>query len=247
MPPRVSVIIPFYNCAYVDQAIVSALNQTYPDKEIIVVDDGSTLHRDKITPYLPWVHYLGKANGGTASALNHGIRHASGDYIAWLSSDDRFHPHKLTVQLNGLASANADISFTNYEVISEDGNVLYAPNFPTDPGNTQYFNTSTKLYTYMLQYNPINGCTVLMHKNLFQSYGFFDESCKYTQDLEMWLRLAAAGVRIEFVNEKLTQYRLHGEMGSRNHQPAIQREVDMLRARYNPLLAARIASLEAGG
>ncbi|WP_068773997.1 glycosyltransferase [Paenibacillus sp. FJAT-26967] len=244
MPPRVSIIIPFYNCAYVDQAIVSALSQTYPDKEIIVVDDGSTRHQDRITPYLPWIHYLGKSNGGTASALNHGIRHSSGDYIAWLSSDDRFYPHKLTAQIAGLSLSQATVGFTNYEVVDEHGRVMDAPNFPTDDGNTRHFTTSSKLYAYMLQYNPINGCTIVMHKELFRRYGLFDETFKYTQDLEMWLRLAAAGVRMEFLDEKLTQYRFHPAMGSRNHQQAAEQEVAVLRARYNPVIAARIAAME---
>ncbi|GJM76095.1 hypothetical protein HMSSN036_83110 [Paenibacillus macerans] len=90
MTPTVSVIIPFYNCPYVEQAVQSALNQTYRPLEVIVVDDGSTSHAERLAPYRPHIHYLGKANGGTASALNHGIRHASGEYIAWLSSDDVF-------------------------------------------------------------------------------------------------------------------------------------------------------------
>ncbi|MGO4274414.1 glycosyltransferase family 2 protein, partial [Paenibacillus sp. TAF58] len=80
MQPKVSIIIPFYNCPYIDQAIASAIGQTYANVEIIVVDDGSTIHADKIGPFKDRVYYLGKANGGTASALNHGIRYASGEY-----------------------------------------------------------------------------------------------------------------------------------------------------------------------
>ena len=70
MLPKVSIIIPFYNDSYIDQAVVSALYQTYPNIEIIVVDDGSTQHQYRLAPYLSRIIYLGKANGGTASALN---------------------------------------------------------------------------------------------------------------------------------------------------------------------------------
>src|SRR5689334_17046366 len=97
--PLVTIVIPFYNCAYIDQAVQSALNQTYKPLEIIVVDDGSTRHADRLTPYLPYISYMGKANGGTATALNHGIRNASGEYIAWLSSDDLFYPDKIAHQV----------------------------------------------------------------------------------------------------------------------------------------------------
>lgn len=96
---KVSIIIPFYNCQYVEKAIESALNQTYQNIEVIVVDDGSTKYIERITPYLDSIHYIQKKNGGTASALNTGIRYATGEYFAWLSSDDLFKPDKISKQL----------------------------------------------------------------------------------------------------------------------------------------------------
>ena len=78
--PKVTIVIPFYNDPYVREAVDSALLQTYENLEIIVVDDGSTSHSDKLDSYGERIYYLGKANGGTASALNYGFRYASGDY-----------------------------------------------------------------------------------------------------------------------------------------------------------------------
>ena len=73
MMPTVTIVIPFYNCQYIQQALESAVQQTYPAVEIIVVDDGSTQYSHLIAPYMNRVYYMGKSNGGTASALNHGI------------------------------------------------------------------------------------------------------------------------------------------------------------------------------
>lgn len=84
MEPKVSIVIPFYNCAYIEQAVHSAIHQTYPHIEVIVVDDGSTEHVERLQPFMDSIRYIRKENGGTATALNEGIKHATGDYFVWL-------------------------------------------------------------------------------------------------------------------------------------------------------------------
>jgi len=82
----ISIIIPVYNCErYIAEAIESALNQTWEDKEIIVIDDGSTDGTAEIAKSYK-VIYIYKPNGGTGSALNMGIKLARGDWIKWLSA-----------------------------------------------------------------------------------------------------------------------------------------------------------------
>lgn len=78
---KVSIIVPFYNCPYINQALDSLVNQTYSNIEIIVVNDGSTQFSEGIIPYLDKIKYIQKENGGTTSALNTGIKHATGDYF----------------------------------------------------------------------------------------------------------------------------------------------------------------------
>ena len=70
MGPKVSIIIPFYNCPYVDQAIKSALDQTYENIEIVVIDDGSTNYTEKSMPFKDKIIYIRKENGGIATALD---------------------------------------------------------------------------------------------------------------------------------------------------------------------------------
>src|SRR5690606_12850741 len=119
MIPKVSIIIPFYNDPYVPEAVQSALDQTYPNIEVVIVNDGSTAYSDLLLPYRkhPRVVYGEKRNGGTASALNAGIRMAKGQYIAWLSSDDRFYPWKVARQLAYMIPKHARISYSDYDLI----------------------------------------------------------------------------------------------------------------------------------
>lgn len=229
MLPVVTIVIPFYNCAYIDQAVQSALNQTYKPLEIIVVDDGSTRHVDRLTPYLPYISYMGKANGGTATALNHGIRHASGEYIAWLSSDDLFYPDKIARQVAFMRDQRARISHTNFNYIDQTGKVTQ---YQVSPG----FKVTTDFYRGFLNGNPVNGCTVMVKKELFQTIGLFDEGLPYTHDLDFWFRSIVSGTCFPFLNEALTAYRWHDAMGTLRHQEKIMPEYVSTQSRHREAL-----------
>ena len=99
--PLVSVIIPAYNAGpYIADTLESALGQTYPHREIIVVDDGSTDDTERrVEPYLRQIRYIRQENGGEGKARNRGLRAATGDYIALLDADDLLLPEKIEIQL----------------------------------------------------------------------------------------------------------------------------------------------------
>lgn len=236
MYPRVSIIIPFYNCPYIEQSIVSALSQTYPNVEIIVVDDGSTVHADKIGPFLTRVHYLGKSNGGTASALNHGIRMASGDYIAWLSSDDMFYPDKIERQLNFMLAHHSVISYTAFDEIDAYNNL-------TNRSVGARFASQVDFIRSLISLDPINGCTVMMKKELLSHIGLFNESLPFTHDYDLWIRAVLGRVYVHFLDQSLTMYRWHGDMGTRKHWPAIEREVAYLQGVYRDQLQVYVQQL----
>ena len=98
---RISVVIPSYNGgSFLIETLESALAQTHDDREIIVVDDGSTDNtKERLGPYLDQIRYVRQDNAGVAAARNHGIKLASGDYIALLDADDLWNPRKLEVQM----------------------------------------------------------------------------------------------------------------------------------------------------
>ncbi|MBP2002141.1 glycosyltransferase involved in cell wall biosynthesis [Paenibacillus shirakamiensis] len=225
MNPRVTIIIPFYNCRFVALAIQSALRQTYSNVEIIVIDDGSTKYARLINPFRHRIHYLGKANGGTATALNHGIHYASGDYIAWLSSDDLFYRNKILHQVGFMIEREAPISYTNFNYINSSGAI-------TSRGVCGATRSPRQLYESFLTGNPVNGCTVMIRKDVFQHIGGFDESLPYTHDYDFWMRAALSGLYFPYLEKNLTAYRWHPGMGSVRHSAVITQEIEQVRSKY---------------
>lgn len=236
--PLVTVVIPFYNCPYIDQAVRSALEQSYSPIEIIVVDDGSTQFADRLDPYRPYIHYLGKANGGTATALNHGIRFAAGEYVAWLSSDDLFYQDKINNQVLFMQQHNAYISHSNFNYIDAYSNITH---FSVAP--LSVLQNKVDFYRCFLNANPVNGCTVMFRKEIFNHIGLFDENLPYTHDFDLWNRVIQSGFEFPFLNEALVGYRWHSGMGTLRHQQAINEEYARSQARWNSPLLQRISQL----
>lgn len=226
---KVSIIIPFYNCEFVDQAIESALNQTYPHIEIIVVNDGSTKFTEKIEPYKEKIKRIEKANGGTATALNAGIRNSTGDYIAWLSADDLFYPNKTADQLEFMKNHNASISYGGFDLINGEGKVT------TKSMLGAIFPDRLSFLKGMKTQCPINGCTILVKKEVFDRCGLFDETLPYAHDYDMWFRMVQH-YDFYFYNKPLVQYRIHDEMGSVKHKKELLLEASQIRNKYRTML-----------
>lgn len=208
--PRISVVVPVYNGAnYLAEAIDSALAQTYPDVEVLVIDDGSRDNgqTERIAQgYGTRIRYIQKENGGVASALNLGIQEMTGDYFSWLSHDDVYHPDKLAVQVEHLRRLeNRDtVLYSAYERIDArsvvTGNSLGEPRHE-DP-------------VLAILATTIGGCTMLIPRRYFEKVGLFNESLPSTQDNEMWLRIALSGAPFRYIHQPLIQSRHHPDQGS---------------------------------
>lgn len=226
---KVSVVIPFYNCPYVDLAVESVLAQTYPDIELIVVDDGSSRYAEKLAPFMDRIVYIRKTNGGTASALNLGIKAASGAYFAWLSADDLFHPGKIERQLRALQETETSFNHTAYYYINERGErqsgVISVP-----------FASRTEMIETMMKGCPVNGSSVLLDMDIFNTVGLFNEELLYTQDYDLWLRILPL-YDWSYIAEPLLDYRIHKEMGSVIHNKAQTREIRVVQASHRAELA----------
>ncbi|MBX6377399.1 MAG: glycosyltransferase [Clostridia bacterium] len=209
--PRVSVVIPVYNHEeFVAEAVGSALNQTYRDLEVIVVDDGSTDGTPaKVAAFADRIRSFRKANGGTASALNLGIREARGELIAWLSSDDVFLPEKIDLQVRYLdAHPHVGLCYTDFYVIDARGAVTGEVRCTSLP------NREAWTRALLSQGCLINGSTTLIRRNLLAEVGGFDESLPQAHDLDLWIRLS---LRTEFghIPQSLVKYRWHHKNLSR--------------------------------
>lgn len=125
--PLISVIIPSYNRAHlINEACTSVLSQTYSNIELIIVDDCSTDNTKEVVSSIKdsRVHYYClEKNSGACIARNLGIEKATGDYIAFNDSDDRWHSDKLEKQISFLIENNADVTVCSMDVFDEDSSV----------------------------------------------------------------------------------------------------------------------------
>lgn len=204
--PKVSIIIPVYNGSnYLAQAIDSALNQTYENIEIIVVNDGSNDRgaTERIAKsYGKKVKYYAKDNGGVASALNLGIKKMTGEYFSWLSHDDLYYQDKIEKQIIFLEKLNYKKVFlySNYSIL-KDGQVI-----PVVHDHEML----TRKKKYSLLRGCVNGITILVPKVIFDEMGGFDTKLKCTQDYDYWRRIEA---KYDFVHmeDVLSITRLHSQ------------------------------------
>ena len=124
---KVSIIIPSYNTGkYVQESIESALNQTFTNLEIIVVDDGSTDNSlEQIRKFSDRIKIITKKNGGTSSALNTGIKEMSGDWFKWLGADDILYPNAvedLVSETKKFPNNKKIIYYSDFDCIDSKGN-----------------------------------------------------------------------------------------------------------------------------
>lgn len=215
----VSVIIPVYNVEeYIADTVRSVLEQTYSNFEVLIVDDGSPDRSVEICEAKfddPRIRIIRQKNRGLAGARNTGIRHANGEYLAFLDSDDLWHPEKLAKHIDHLNhSPQVGVSFCPSALMDEEGQLLGKYLMPqlTDID-----------IPCLLRGSPMgNGSTPVIRREVFAEirfsenrYGtvenfYFDESFRQSEDIECWLRIAIlTDWKFEGIPEPLTLYRVN--------------------------------------
>lgn len=191
----ISVIIPTYNRAHiVGEAIDSVLGQTYPNVELIVVDDGSTDKTlDVLAGYGDRIKVVAQKNGGPAAARNRGLAEARGEFIAFQDSDDLWLPEKLERQLDLMNSAGESVPccITNIAMRWSDKEIT---SFGVSWLNATvreglWLNPAEVLATRFVLFNQ----AVMIRRRVLDHIGGFDESIRFQEDYELPLRLSLEG------------------------------------------------------
>ena len=212
--PLVSIVIPAYNASnFIREALDSALNQTYKNVEIVVVNDGSTDNgeTEKIClSYGDKIRYYKKENGGCSSALNYAIKVAKGDYISWLSHDDLYENNKIEHQISLYEEKKLDKTNT---IISNHGKLINSNGeiIPHPFHNIDKFYNGFDSYKFLMYRFCYNGCGLLLPKNLFtENNMWFDETMRFVLDWNMWLKFVLNGVSVYIDSAYLVKNRVHG-------------------------------------
>lgn len=207
----VSVIVPAFNAEdTICESVVSALNQTYRDIEVLIVDDGSTDGTKAIAAELircdARVRYIYKQNGGVASARNKGIAEARGDYIATLDADDLWYPTKLARQIERFEEKGPNIALVYAWCcwIDDYGNIT---------GSAPPTRLEGSIFPQMCLGNiVISGSNALIRREALSAAGGFDESLRSRggqgcEDWKLYLQIAQRH-EIASVPEYLIGYRI---------------------------------------
>lgn len=228
--PLVSVIIPVFNRAQtIQRAITSVLAQTYPNFEIIVVDDASS---DGLADVLNTFtgalshHIVHPRNRGAAAARNTGVAAACGEFVAFLDSDDAWLPDKLAHQVSAMYGVPPEVAghVCAYECVKEG-----------DPARrlTPDWSPLAFFRSQLLGCTCGPGTTLLCRRAIFAEIGPFDEELRRLEDWDWLLRLAEQGYRLLGSPEVQAWV----EVGAGASRPAVEAAVRRIRERHLAIIA----------
>ena len=199
--PLVSVVMPAYNCQrYIESAIRSVMDQSCRDWELIVVDDLSDDSTSELVQKLSEIDdrirlVENEINMGAAESRNRGLELSLGEYVAFLDSDDLWHPEKLEHQLQRMQESGADISYTSYSIIDENGNSC----------KSDYIVSGKSTFDELLKENFIGCSTVMITRKIAEKYRFTKEF--YHEDYCLWLDILRDGYESAGCTEVLVDWR----------------------------------------
>lgn len=201
MDNLISIVLPIYNGeTYMRQSIDSVLAQTYPNWELLIVDDGSTDRTAEIAREYeekdPRIHYhKNEQNLRLPRTLNRGFSLAKGDYLTWTSDDNYYYPTALETMLTGLQNTGRDFAFASCDIINGDGEIV------------ECIMVSEQAKKSIVGSNPVGAC-FLYSRAVYETVGDYDPELTLVEDFDYWQRICMHYVPL-CIPEKLYAYRWH--------------------------------------
>lgn len=219
MGKKVSIVMPTYNRGYIIScAIESIIAQSYKDWELIIVDDGSTDDTATLVAtyqkkYDNIIYFDNMDNKGASARRNEGINYSTGEYIAFIDSDNYWHPEKLKKQMTVLQDNNCDFCFCNVEIIDGTSSII----IPKQMVEKEF------LCKTLLRENIIDTNTLLISKDKIIKAGLFDEKMPRFQDYELVFRLIYyENAKFCHLNEVLVTNSLQKDSISKNNSTYVK-------------------------
>ncbi len=202
--PKISIVTPSFNQArFLEQCILSVLEQDYSNIEYIIMDGGSTDGSVEIIQKYSHrlAYWVSEPDGGQSAAINKGLRRVTGDIWGWMNSDDWYSPGAISKAVDYLLQhSETDIVYGDCNWVSVKGEFLRRQN----PHTFSY----SKFVIEMNDYIP-SGSTFI-RRSVYESVGELDESMHYTMDHDYWLR-AGLLTQIDYLPEVLSSFRVYPE------------------------------------
>jgi glycosyltransferase involved in cell wall biosynthesis len=229
--PKITIITPSYNQGnYIEETILSVINQDYPNIEYIVIDGGSTdnttevigKYADRIT------YWVSEPDQGQPDAINKGLKKATGDIIAFINSDDYYEP--------GIFKFIAEEYNKGHQWI-----IGAVRNFRVETGESHIVKqkANNKLIDWLMRSNENHQPGNFWSRNMFVKAGLMDETLQYSFDWDYWLKFIVNGFTPSVFNEKtVAHFRLHNESKTVKHWRKFNQEYVYLIDKYKKGLPA---------
>lgn len=231
--PKISIITPSYQQAdYLEQTIVSVLEQGYPSLEYIVIDGGSTDGSvDIIKKYEAHLTYwVSEPDKGQTDAINKGLKKATGDVVAWINSDDIYCDGALHAIGKAFADSDADLIYGDVENFFPDGRTEVSVN------NFEVLDFLSRV--------SIHQPGVFWKRSLHQQHGYLDESFYYLMDYDLWARLFF-NCKHQHINKVITRFRVHDAAKTGNNPPGLYMDHRRVLSRFFNSLDNKVYKLKA--
>ena len=220
--PLVSIIIPCYRQAhYLGAAIESALGQSYPTIQVVVVNDGSDDDTEAVAArYAGRITYVFKPNGGLSSARNAGILAAEGDYLHFLDADDLLHPEAIASLVEAMDGKCRRFCIIGYQFFERD--------IDPDPAAGHLVPAYFACFPHLIHSNRFPPHCFLCRRDMVTAAGGFDENLRSHEDWDLWIRLVFDGAEPVTVQRVGAYYRRYANSMSTNRLIMFQTRIEVL-------------------